>query len=99
MDLSWFFQTGPIPADAIKGTYYNYPLVALSYLIAVLASYVALDLAGRLRAEPHKLYWLLGGAFAMGAGIWSMHFIGMLAFIMPMPMKYDFSWTSASMLA
>lgn len=81
---------------------YNLSLVALSYFIAVLASYVALDLAGRLRAEKNskvKLYWLLGGAFAMGAGIWSMHFIGMLAFIMPMPMGYNFYWTGSSMIA
>lgn len=95
-----FFQSGPIPADAISGTY-NFGLVALSYFIAVLASYVALDLTGRLRAEKTrklKLFWLLGGAFAMGAGIWSMHFIGMLAFIMPMPMRYDLSSTISSML-
>lgn len=96
-----FFQTGPIPENAITGSYYNYSLVALSYLIAILGSYVALDMAGRLRSEPNpklKKYWLLGGAFAMGAGIWSMHFIGMLAFIMPMPMSYDVFWTTFSML-
>src|SRR5205807_2567578 len=90
MELNWF-QQGPIPANVITGTY-NYGLVGLSYIIAILASYVALDLAGRIRSEetPHiQLYWLLGGAFAMGAGIWSMHFIGMLAFIMPMPMTYE----------
>lgn len=99
MDLN-FFQLGPIPSNTMGGSY-NLGLVALSYLIAVLASYVALDLAGRLRAEKqfkHKIFWLLGGAFALGAGIWSMHFIGMLAFIMPMPMRYDFFWTISSML-
>lgn len=99
MQSDWF-QRLPIPDNAMTGTYSLY-LVALSYVIAVLASYVALDLVGRLREEkkPHaKLYWLFGGAFAMGAGIWSMHFIGMLAFIMPMPMGYDFSWTSSSLL-
>lgn len=99
IDFNWF-QSGPVPADAILGTY-NFRLVALSYVIAVLASYVALDLTGQLRAEKTrrlKLFWLLGGAFAMGAGIWSMHFIGMLAFIMPMSMRYDLSWTGASMV-
>ncbi len=98
-NLNWF-QLLPIPADAMSGTY-NLKLVALSYLIAVLASYVALDFVGRLRAEKNsqaKLYWLFGGAFAMGAGIWSMHFIGMLAFVMPMPMSYDLSWTTGSLL-
>lgn len=100
MDSYWF-QYGAIPANQIIG-HYNYILVFLSYVIAVLASYVALDLAMRLRAEPNKniqIYWLLGGSFAMGAGIWSMHFIGMLAFIMPMPMNYALSWTILSMLA
>ena len=95
-----FFQLGPIPENAITGTYYNYNLVVLSYCIAVLASYVALDLAGRLRAYDtlrKQLPWLFGGAFAMGAGIWSMHFIGMLAFIMPMPMQYNIFWTVLSM--
>lgn len=96
---SWFLQ-GTIPADAINGKY-DLVLVGLSYLVAVLASYVALNLVGRLRAEHNKqvkLYWLMGGAFTMGAGIWSMHFIGMLAFIMPIPMKYDLAWTIASLL-
>ncbi|KTD50032.1 sensory box histidine kinase/response regulator [Legionella quinlivanii] len=98
-DLNWF-QEGPLPADTIYGSY-DPKLVVLSYIIAVLASYVALDFAGRLRAEKNsrdKIYWLLGGAFAMGAGIWSMHFIGMLSFIMPMAMGYDVFWTVFSLL-
>lgn len=99
MDLN-LFQFGPIPPNVIVGSY-NYGLVALSYMIAVFASYVALDFAGRLRAETlqrAKLFWLLGGAMAMGAGIWSMHFVGMLAFIMPMSMRYDPFWTILSLI-
>ncbi|MFC2049435.1 MHYT domain-containing protein, partial [Chlamydiota bacterium] len=95
-----FFQTGPIPQDVITGSYYNYGLVALSYFIATLASYVALEMAGRVRTVENrrsKFFWLIGGAFAMGAGIWSMHFIGMLAFVMPMPMDYEMSWTLSSL--
>lgn len=98
--LSSWFQIGPIPTNALVGEY-NITLVILSYIVAVLASYVALNIVGRLRAEQNtkaKLYWLAGGAFAMGAGIWSMHFIGMLAFILPMPMMYEFGWTSFSLL-
>ncbi|MDP3267889.1 MAG: MHYT domain-containing protein [Legionella sp.] len=101
MDIfSNWFQIAAIPRDAISGQY-DYVLVILSYVIAVLASYVALNLVGRLRAEQDihaKTYWLIGGAFAMGAGIWSMHFIGMLAFIMPMPMEYELGWTLSSLL-
>jgi diguanylate cyclase (GGDEF)-like protein/PAS domain S-box-containing protein len=63
-------------------TSYDARLVVLSILIASLASYVALDLAGRTAAaRPHaRLGWLAGGSCVMGVGIWSMHFIGMLAF-------------------
>jgi NO-binding membrane sensor protein with MHYT domain len=50
-----------------------------------------------LRASPLRgrgaVAWLLGGAFAMGMGIWSMHFIGMLAFSLPIPMAYDVGTT------
>src|SRR3981189_3177092 len=69
---------------------YNYGLVALSVLIAVFASYAALDLAGRVTAARGwtRAVWLLGGAGAMGTGIWSMHYIGMLAFILPIPVAY-----------
>src|ERR1041384_4190296 len=61
---------------------YDPRLVALSVVIASLASYVALDLAGRtIAARPRaRAAWLAGGSFVMGVGIWSMHFIGMLAF-------------------
>src|ERR1700682_4927003 len=64
---------------------YNYTLVALSLLIAMLASYAALDLAGRVTAAGGwtRAVWLLGGAGAMGTGIWSMHYIGMVAFVLP----------------
>jgi len=61
--------------------YYDYRLVALSLLIAVFASYTALDLGGRTTAASDRvrLTWLAGRATAMGVGIWSMHYIGMLA--------------------
>ena len=76
-----FFHYGSIPANAIFGTYNGY-LVLLSYLVATCASYIALDIAGRLRDKNSTKIstscWLIGSAFAMGAGIWSMHFIGML---------------------
>src|SRR5882762_2112381 len=69
---------------------YNYALVALSVLIAMVASYAALDLAARVTAATGwtRAVWLLGGAGAMGTGIWSMHYIGMLAFVLPIPMAY-----------
>lgn len=82
----------------MTGTY-NSGLVVLSLLVAILASYTALDLASRITASTRiaAAAWLLGGAFAMGTGIWSMHFIGMLAFSLPIPMAYDVGITLASM--
>jgi len=65
-------------------------LVRFRFLIAIFASYAALDLAGRVTAARGwtRAVWLLGGAGAMGTGIWSMHYIGMLAFILPIPVAY-----------
>ena len=80
---------------------YNYALVALSVLIAMFASYAALDLAGRVTATGGwtRAAWLLGGAGAMGTGIWSMHYIGMLAFILPIPVAYHWPTVLLSLLA
>src|SRR5256886_1826889 len=80
---------------------YNYALVALSVLIAMFASYAALDLAGRVTASSGwtRAVWLLGGAGAMGTGIWSMHYIGMLAFILPIPVAYHWPTVLLSLFA
>jgi NO-binding membrane sensor protein with MHYT domain/CheY-like chemotaxis protein len=70
---------------------YSPLLVVLSVLIASAASYTALDLAGRVTAARGRgrLPWLAGGSLAMGVGIWSMHFVGMLAFHLPVPIGYE----------
>src|SRR5258707_5657172 len=80
---------------------YNYALVALSVLISMFASYAALDLAGRVTAAGGwiRAVWLLGGAGAMGIGIWSMHYIGMLAFILPIPVAYHWPTVLLSLFA
>ena len=80
-----------ISANGALTSSYNYGLAALSVLMAVSASYAALDLAGRVTAARGwpRSAWLSGGAAAMGLGIWSMHFIGMLALSMPVPVAYD----------
>ncbi len=83
----------------VIGTYDPY-LVALSFAVACLASYSALDLGGRIRVSRRwaRLAWLATAAIAMGGGIWSMHFIAMLAFFMPMPVSYDFGLTLLSLV-
>jgi NO-binding membrane sensor protein with MHYT domain/signal transduction histidine kinase/ActR/RegA family two-component response regulator len=83
----------------VTGTYNPY-LVALSILVAAFASYTALDLGGRVaatRAVAPRV-WLVAAAIAMGGGIWSMHFIAMLAFNMPVPMSYDIGLTTLSLV-
>jgi two-component system NtrC family sensor kinase len=80
---------------------YNPSLVALSLVIATLSSYTVLDLAGFISLlEKPKLrrVWLGGGAAAMGTGIWSMHFVGMLALSLPIALGYDFRITAASLV-
>lgn len=80
---------------------YDYRLVALSVLIAICASYAALDLAGRVAAARGKgrLAWLSGGALAMGTGIWSMHYTGMLAYRLPVPVYYHIPTVILSLAA
>lgn len=83
----------------MHGTY-NLPLVLLSLVIATLASYTALDLAAfisLLEKRTLRRAWLAGGAVAMGTGIWSMHFVGMLALSLPIPLGYALTDTGASL--
>src|SRR6266571_928211 len=87
--------------NLVMASSYDYRLVALSVLIAIFAAYAALDLAGRTTAARGRvrLAWLTGGATAMGMGIWSMHYIGMLAFSLPVPVRYDWPTVLLSLLA
>ncbi|MGO9720439.1 MAG: MHYT domain-containing protein [Methylocella sp.] len=72
---------------------YDLSIVALSVAVAILASYTALDMASRVSASdstPRKSWiWLVAGAVSMGSGIWSMHFIGMLSFHLPIQVAFD----------
>ncbi|HBX57190.1 putative bifunctional diguanylate cyclase/phosphodiesterase [Pseudomonas sp. UBA2684] len=78
---------------------YDFSLVLISLCVAILASYTALDLAGRIATAKDAAVplWIAGGAVAMGIGIWSMHFIGMLAFSLPIPLGYDLAITLLSL--
>jgi methyl-accepting chemotaxis protein PixJ len=71
--------------DLTLNGHYDLRLVALSCVIAVFASFASLNLAGRIRSSigGARLVWLGSGAFALGGGIWSMHFVAMLAFSIP----------------
>jgi diguanylate cyclase len=81
-------------------SYYEAPLVLVSIVVAIFASYTALSLSERV-TRSHGLSahrWIAGGALAMGTGIWSMHFIGMLAFRLPIPIGFDFGITLWSLI-
>jgi two-component system cell cycle sensor histidine kinase/response regulator CckA len=94
-------ESSTLPAHAALVGSYDHRLVALSVVIAICASYAALDLAGRVTAARGRTrgVWLMGGATAMGLGIWSMHYIGMLAFSLPVPVLYDWPTVILSLLA
>jgi NO-binding membrane sensor protein with MHYT domain len=83
----------------VAGTHDPY-LVALSILVACFASYTALDLSGHVGAARGfaRREWLVAAAITMGGGIWSMHFVAMLAFIMPTLMSYDIGLTILSLV-
>ena len=83
-------NTGAVLADS-----YDYPMVALSAVISILASYTALDLTERVRAARGWLrpVWLSSGVMVMGLGIWAMHYAGMPYFTPPMQVRYD--WPTA----
>jgi PAS domain S-box-containing protein len=90
-----------IQAAYLHGSY-DPVLVTLSVAIAVLASFTALDLAGRMNAAGNRgrTFWLVAAATALGGGIWSMHFVAMLAFDLgPMAITYDAGSTIASLAA
>ncbi|MFJ4142552.1 putative bifunctional diguanylate cyclase/phosphodiesterase [Pseudomonas sp. NPDC089734] len=80
--------------------HYTPSLVLISVFVAILASYTALDLAGRIAsARGRAVYmWMGGGALSMGIGICSMHFIGMLAFKLPIELGFDIPLTLGSLL-
>jgi signal transduction histidine kinase/ActR/RegA family two-component response regulator len=80
--------------------HYETPLVLISIFVAIVASYAALSLAGRVsESRGHAVpAWIVGGAIAMGSGIWAMHFVGMLAFRLPIPIAYDLPLTLVSLL-
>jgi len=100
MTLSHFFALNVDPSQAIPGSY-NYALVLLSYLVAALGSYAFLQFATRiaeLRDAGLRFSWLAIGAIAMGGGIWAMHFVAMLAHILPIPVSYDPGITALSIM-
>ncbi|HEU5022569.1 MAG TPA: MHYT domain-containing protein [Bryobacteraceae bacterium] len=90
-----------MPLNTALTGHYDYRLVALSVLIAIVSSWAALDLGGRVTAARGwpRFLWLTGGSLAMGMGIWAMHYVGMLAFSLPVAVLYDWPTVLLSLIA
>jgi len=88
-------------SGALLHSAHDYRLVTLSVALAMFAAYTALDLAGRVTAARDwtRVLWLAGGSISMGLGIWAMHYIGMLAFSLPVPVLYHYPTVIVSLLA
>ncbi|SDJ98077.1 MHYT domain-containing protein [Billgrantia gudaonensis] len=98
LSLDHFFVLGPAPEKLVTGQY-DLWLVTLSLVIAIGASYMAMTLAGaarRSRAPFMERLHLVSGSASLGLGIWSMHFIGMLAFQIPTHVHYHLGITALS---
>lgn len=82
---------------------YDLWLVSLSYIVSVIGAFTSLELAGHVINQKHsakRLLWIIAAAVALGGGgIWSMHFIAMLAFKLPIAVNYDIVLTVASLIA
>src|SRR2546425_5360786 len=97
----WMFLDESLDPRRALLSSYDPALVVLSVVIASLAAYAVLGLAGRISAAETrfaKRAWLSAGAVTMGFGVWAMHFIGMLAFRLPVRVHYDVGITLASMV-
>ena len=81
--------------------HYNYVLVSLSILVAILASYASLlvsQLVTTIASAKARHLWVIGGGLCLGIGVWAMHFVGMLAFSLPCTSNYDPIITFLSMI-
>jgi hypothetical protein len=97
--LGWLYiELGDL--DRVMVGSYDYRLVALSVLVSILAAYAARDLSERVCDARGRawLAWLVGGAMAHGIGTWSMHYTGMLAFRLPVPVQHDWPRVLLSLL-
>ncbi|HUR88885.1 MAG TPA: MHYT domain-containing protein [Ramlibacter sp.] len=86
----------------ILSPHYDIGTVTASYVVSVLGSYVALFHARYLLRRDGTLNWamLIGGAVALGGvGIWTMHFIGMMGYGLPVRVVYEGTLTFLSLAA
>ncbi|MEC9265624.1 MAG: MHYT domain-containing protein [Pseudomonadota bacterium] len=100
MDLGSYFSIGQDASLALTAQY-DLTLVAASYLIAGLAGFSFIRLLVHVAEQPNgpgRTVWQIAGALIMGLGVWSMHFVGMLAYRLPIPVGFDATLTAASVV-
>lgn len=80
---------------------YDTSLVLVSVFLAIVSSYVAFLVSTRIsisKNKNHQRWWLFTGSFSLSFGIWAMHFIGMLAYQIPLSINYDVKLTIISFI-
>ncbi len=101
MDLWHFASEGSLAGLVQAYPAFDYQLGWLACLLAMLGAIVLFPSVERIRAarsrQAHAL-WLASGAFAMGAGFWSMHWMAMLGFHLPVPVSYNGAVVALSLL-
>ncbi len=100
MDFWRFSQTDLDPSSLVMGSY-DPRLVFLSFVVASMAAYSAMEIVERVGAttdRKRKTFWLCAGSLSMGCGVWAMHFIGMLSFSLPVPVNYALQMTFLSVI-
>jgi PAS domain S-box-containing protein len=98
--MNHYFYDGRDLGLALE-SHYDIGLVLLSISIIILASYAALSVANRIGSTDSitkRRIWLLAGSVTLGGGVWAMHFIGMLAYKLPIAVSYDFLITMVSVV-
>ena len=97
--MDFFYQQ--IASQPILIKSYSPYLVILSVSIAIISSFTAFGISERISAaknKKHQLLWIMFGASTLGVGVWGMHFIGLLALVLPVPISYNLGITLISVL-
>ena len=96
--LENIFITSQNDLQFAYSTNYDIPMVVLSVSIAIFASFFAFEMIERLGRATPRSFWLPLGSIILGVGIWSMHFLGMLALNVQCSISYNAWLTALSML-
>ncbi len=97
----WRFKSISQGSYQLLSSEFSALLVTLSIVVAIFASYSTLVILDRVRDSNNQKitsFWLFFGSFVLGIGVWAMHYTGMLAFIMPIPMSFSLLITALSVV-